>query len=439
MQKIFWPFLILMLLAAALLAWFAPAGDNARLMAQIPAVDDAWRAALPRDPEQATAAYLARVPAAALARSDAYFEGGYWLRLWNVLSTIGACLLLLGAQILPRLHARLTRRLPGALATFIASFVFLILLALLQAPLTVYEGFYREHAYGLSNQSFAAWLHEVAMGMLIFSIIGAILLGSLLWLIKRSPQQWWLWGAGACLPLLAFFILLAPVYLDPVFNQYKPLAEGPLRSKILAMARANGVPADNVLQFDASRQSNRISANVSGIGNTAAIRLNDNLLKRCSHPEIEGVMGHELGHYVLNHVYRALLILSLLALLAFAFVHWLARSLLMRYGAAWSVREMAQIGSLPLIMLLISLYGLLTTPLQSSAIRVAEIEADLFGLNAAAQPDGVAEVHLKLLEYRKANPGYWEEVFFYDHPAPRQRIYAAMRWKAEHWPPAVKP
>ncbi len=118
---------------------------------------------------------------------------------------------------------------------------------------------------------------------------------------RRAGERWWLWGAAACSVLLALMLHVTPVLIDPLFNTYKPLEPGPVRSAVLTMAHASGVPADEVYAFDASRQTKRVCANVSGLGSTAAIRLNDDLLSRTSLPEIRAVMAHELGHYVLNH------------------------------------------------------------------------------------------------------------------------------------------
>jgi STE24 endopeptidase len=198
------------------------------------------------------------------------------------------------------------------------------------------------------------------------------------------------------------------------------------------MARANGIPATDVWEFDASRQSNRVSANVSGFANTLRISLNDNLLKRCTLPEIETTMGHEMGHYVLNHAYKGRVLLGVVIVIGFAFVNWGIRIALARWGEKWDVRGITDIAVLPLAMIVFSIYSLLLTPVTNTITRTMEYEADMYGLNAARQPDGEANVDLMLGEYRKLDPGPVEEFLFYDHPSGRTRITAAMRWKAEH-------
>jgi STE24 endopeptidase len=198
------------------------------------------------------------------------------------------------------------------------------------------------------------------------------------------------------------------------------------------MARANGIPASEVYEVNASRQSTRVSANVSGFLGTERISLNDNLLRRGSLPEIKAVMGHEMGHYVLNHVYKGILFSAIVVVAGFALLRWGSGRVLERRGAAWGLRGVDDVAALPLLALLVTIYGFLLTPITNSYVRTQEYEADIFGLNAAREPDGAATIALKLGEYRKLDPGALEEMLFFDHPSGRTRIMAAMRWKAEH-------
>jgi STE24 endopeptidase len=222
------------------------------------------------------------------------------------------------------------------------------------------------------------------------------------------------------------------VYIAPLFNTYKKLDRPNIKASILNMARANGIPVTEVYQVDASRQSNRISANVSGFLGTERITLNDNLLNRCTPEQIQSVMGHEMGHYVLNHVYKGVMEFGILIVLGFAFLNWGLKWSLARWGERWGIRDILDPAVVPLAVLLFSLYFFVLTPVTNTLIRTQEYEADIFGLNAAGQPEGEAEVDLMLGEYRKLDPGPIEEYLFFDHPSGRTRITAAMRWKAEH-------
>jgi STE24 endopeptidase len=197
------------------------------------------------------------------------------------------------------------------------------------------------------------------------------------------------------------------------------------------MARANGVPADEVYQFDASRQSKRISANVSGFMSTLRVSLNDNLLARCSEAEVRAVMGHEIGHYVLNHVYEGLVFFGVVLASGFAVLKWSYEAVQRRYGERWGIGGIEDEAGLPLLAALLSAYFFAVAPLTNSFVRANEAEADIFGLNASREPDGFAEVSLKLGEYRKLDPGPIEEWIFFDHPSGRSRIQMAMRWKVE--------
>jgi STE24 endopeptidase len=385
------------------------------------------------DPGAATRAYLNTVPPDKKAKSDAYFEGGYWLILWDFLAGAAAAILLLSTRLSARMRdvaSRITRW--RALQTWIYWVQYLLAVTIILFPMTVYEGFFREHEYGLSNQAFGPWLGDQGKGLLVGLLLGGLAVTALYAVLRRAPRTWWLWGSLTILAFLVFAVLIAPVYIAPLFNRYTRLADPRIEGPILSMARANGIGVSNVYEFDASRQSKRVSANVSGFLGTERISLNDNLLNRCTLPEIEAVMGHEMGHYVLHHVYKGILFFGVVVVVGFALVRWAFAKVLTSRGARWGVRGVEDPAGLPLLVLLISIYLFLLTPVLNTYSRTDEAEADLFGLNAARQPDGMATVSLKLAEYRKLDPGPVEEFVFYDHPSGRNRILMAMRWKAEN-------
>jgi STE24 endopeptidase len=314
---------------------------------------------------------------------------------------------------------------------------FLVVASLLTFPLAVYEGYFREHAYGLSNQTFGPWMRDQAVMLAVGLVLGACLLTILFGVVRRLGKNWWVWGAVVTISFSAFGELIAPVYLFPLFNTYTKLQDPRIKDPILSMARANGIPASEVYVFDASRQSKRVSANVSGFAGTTRISLNDNLLNRCTLPEIEATMGHEIGHYVMNHQYKGLVFAGVLTFIGFAFLNWGLNACLARWGQIWGVRGITDVAVVPLAALLFSFFTFVLTPVENTITRTMESEADIFGLNASQQPDGEAEVDLKLGEYRKLDPGPVEEFIFFDHPSGRTRITAAMRWKAEHLRPTL--
>jgi len=385
------------------------------------------------DVKAAVDAYLAKMPPAQRARSDAYFEGGYWLMLWDFLLGVFVLWLMLHFRWSARMRnlaERITRFKPIQTALYWIQFI-LVFLAL-TFPLGVYEGYLREHKYGLSNQNFGQWLRDQLVALALILVLGAVLIVPLFGLVRRLGKTWRVWGAVVTIVFVAFLNLIAPVYIAPLFNQYKKLEDARIKDPILQIARANGIPANDVYEFDESRQSNRVSANVSGFAGTMRISVNDNLLKRCTLPEIETTMGHEMGHDVLNHQYKGLLITGIVLVIAFAFVNWGISYALARWGEAWDVRGITDVAVLPLAAILFYFFFFITTPLNNTVERTMEYEADMYGLNAARQPDGEANVDMMLGEYRKLDPGPVEEFVLFDHPSGRTRITAAMRWKAEH-------
>jgi STE24 endopeptidase len=385
------------------------------------------------DPVAETEKYLSTLPAEARAKSDAYFEGGYIIQVWNLGLSLVITWLLLKFGVTVKLRdiaerAFKARYLQGLL--FIALFV--VVSAVLDLPNDYYVGFIREHRFGLSNLSTGGWLGEQVKGLIV-GLIGFSLIGSLLYLgIRKSPARWWVTASLATPFFMIFLMVLAPVFISPLFNHYQPLTDAKVRDPILSMARANGVPVDNVYEFDASKQSKRVSANVSGALNTIRVSLNDNLLNRCTPAEVQAVMGHELGHYVLNHVYKMVLSFTVLIATGFWFTHWFYTTVSRKFGAAWGLRGIDDLAGLPLLMAGLGIFMFLATPVRNTIIRTNEVEADIFGLNAAREPDAFSRVALQLSEYRKLAPGKWEEIIFFDHPSGYNRILMSQRWKAEH-------
>ena len=393
-------------------------------------VGDSWRANLPRSADAATQAYMDRLTPDVVTRANAYFEGGYWLQLWNLLLGLAISVALLGGRRSARVRdwaQRVGRK--GFLRDAIYAGFFSIAGWSLSLPLTIYQSYLRESAYGMATQTFGPWFGEQLLALAVGTTAIALAASVLYAVIRRTGEHWWLWGTVTSVALATLALLIAPVWIDPLFNTYKPVENGEVRSAVLAMAQADGVPVDNIYEFNASRQTTRVSANVSGIFGSAAVRLNDNLLRRTSMPEIRGVMGHELGHYVMNHVYKLLAQLALMSLAGFLFAKWCMDKLLARYGGQLGLKGVGDVASMPLLVAVMSLFMFLMTPVTNTIIRTQEIEADRFGLNLAREPHGEAEVNLKLTEYRKPDPGPIEEFIFFDHPSTRFRIHDAMRWR----------
>jgi STE24 endopeptidase len=385
------------------------------------------------DANAATDAYLAQIPSSARSRSDAYFEGGYWLILWDFLYGAALYLFLLHfgwSAAMRNVAERVTRFKP--LQTFIYWIAFLIITTILGAPLGVYEGYFRERQYGLATQTLVPWLGDQLIILLVNVVLGGVVSTVLFGVVRRLPRTWWSWGAGVSIVFLIFLIMIAPVFIFPLLNKYTVLDDPKITKPILSLARANGIPAQRVYQVDASRQTTRMSANVSGYGQTMRITLNDNLLRRGSPEEIQSIMGHEMGHYVLHHIPKDILYFSVVIVIFFAMLRWSLERALALWGERWKIRGISDTAVLPLVFLVGTILGFVYTPFFNTHIRTNEHEADMYGLNASRQPDGLAQGAIHLGEYRKMNPGPVEEWMFFDHPSGRNRIHDAMRWKAEN-------
>ncbi|MGA7858279.1 MAG: M48 family metallopeptidase [Terracidiphilus sp.] len=383
--------------------------------------------------DAATEAYMAMIPPAAKARSDAYFEGGYWLILWDFLYASALYILLLNLRWSAALRDRAERITRFRwLQDALYWGQFLLLTTVLGFPLEYYENFVREHKYGLATQTFWPWMGDEGKALLFNLVIGAIVTIVLFAIVRKCRQTWWIWGSLGMIFMTVVIIAITPVFLIPIFNKVTRLNDPKVTVPILRMAHANGISTNDVYEIDASRQTTRMSANVSGFANTMRITLNDNLLRRGSPEEIQAVMGHEMGHYVLNHIAKDILFLSVVIVLSFAYLRWALAFTLARWGERWQIRGNGDTAILPLVFLLVGILFFVLTPIMNTHTRTTEKEADMFGINASRQPDGFAQAAIHLAEYRKMRPSPIEEFIFFDHPSGYNRIHSAMVWKGEN-------
>jgi STE24 endopeptidase len=387
------------------------------------------------DVARATDAYMATVPAEDRARSDAYFEGGYWIDLWGTVITVLVAWLLLSGRRSARLRDTIERRIRRPNLQVLAYVVaYLLVVSLLTLPWTLYTGYFREHAYGMSNHTLASFMRDWGVGLAVGAALGGLALTGLYAIVRRVDRHWVAWATGATAVFMLFVMLISPVFISPLFNDYHPLQEGEVRDSILRLAHEAGIPADDVYWFNASKQTTRISANVSGVLGTMRISLNDNLLERTSLPEIRAVMAHEMGHYALHHSFW----LPLAFTAVFGFGFWVVDRafgrLLARHGTHWGVRGLSDPAGLPLVAAILAVVLFLLTPLTNTIVRTAEHQADAFGLETAREPHGFASAAMRISDYRKMEPSPLEEMIFFDHPSGRTRVERSMRWLADHPP-----
>jgi STE24 endopeptidase len=385
------------------------------------------------DPAAATKAYIDALGPEALAKAADYTHGSEWLSFWGVVVAGLVTYLFVRLRILDRIDAKLGKR-GFALRTFLVCAAFLLLSAIVTLPWDLYTGWWRETAYGRTSQPLGDYLGQGAISLVIGVLLGALFFLGIYALIRRAGKRWWIWSGGLAAAAISLILLLAPVVIEPLFNDYKPVPAGPVRDALVVQAKEAGIDPDRIYMFDGSRQSNNFTANVSGLGHSARIAISDVALKGASLDEVKAVTGHEIGHYVLGHVWIIVIVFSLLAVLLF----FLADRLFPRVARAFG--SDAGIGDprgFPVLMFLLSLFAFLAQPVLNTLSRTDESAADAYSLQTVNLPDALASALVKTAEYRSPRPNAVEEFVFYSHPSVERRVRAAMEWKAVH-PPADK-
>jgi STE24 endopeptidase len=384
----------------------------------------------PFDPLAATNALLAALPAAARLKATHYTQGGHWLLLWGWLVTLGASLVIARSGLLRGLRATLTATRPKPwLFSVVATAAFIVADAILELPWSVYAQWWREKSYGLTSQPLSGWLTDQTIGLIVNVIQTCLFLMLLYALIRRAPKTWWLWASGLAAAFIIIFSVLGPVLIEPLFNRYTPAPPGATRDAVVALAQQASVPSAKIYIYNGSKQSNRYTANVSGLFGSARVAMSDVMFaKGADIAEVRGVVGHEMGHYKRGHVFLAAIYFSLLAVAAFALVQ-AAFPLIDRWAGS-GAKGIADPTGLPSLVIVFATLGLLATPLINTFTRFEESDADAFSLRVAHEPDGLAKALVKTIEYRADSPSPLEEALFYDHPSVRHRVERAMAWKA---------
>lgn len=391
------------------------------------------------DPAAATAAYLATLPPEAHAKAEAYTQGGHWLLLWGALVAVLVGLVVLRSNVLTRLRARLERKRPRPwLTAFLVISAYSVIEFGLSLPWNIYADWWRETQYDLTSQTFGSWLGEQMLDLAISTVLFALIMTLIYGLIRRARRTWWIWGGGLSMVGILAFMVLAPVFILPLFNDYTPAPPGPVRDTVVAMAQANGVPHDKIFIYDGSKQSNRYTANVAGLFGTARIAMSDTMFKQGADlAEVKAVVGHEMGHYVQAHAIWRAVPVAFLAMLAFFLIDRLYPMIDSVVGAG-QLKGIADPAGYPVLAMMFAVLGLLATPVLNSLTRLTEADADRFSLERVNEPDGLARALVKTIDYRAATPSALEEALFYSHPSVSSRVRRAMEWKVKH-PPGATP
>ena len=239
------------------------------------------------------------------AKATAYTQGGHWVLLWGALVSLATCWLVLRSGLLARTEKTVERRRPHRnLAVFACAAVFSLASFVVGLPWSAYSQWWRERGYGLSSQAFGGWLGEQVLQLALSIVVVGLFLVALYALMRRAGRAWWTWGAGLAVLFVVFGAVIAPVAIEPLFNRYTPAPPSPTRDAVVALAKATGTPSDKIYVYNGSKQSNRYTANVSGLGGSARVAMSDVMFsKGADIAEVRGVVGHEMGHYKLGHVF----------------------------------------------------------------------------------------------------------------------------------------
>ena len=386
------------------------------------------------DPNAETARYIDSLGPAALQKAHDYTVGKEWMLLWSLLVAAVVTWLIVRSGVLDRMEAKVAEKRRN-LRAFLVPLVYFIVSTILTLPWAIYADWWREKSYGRTAQPFSDWLLQLGILTLVTSLIGAILFIGIYWLMRRTGKSWWIWSGGLVAVAFAFVALLAPIVIEPLFNHYTPVPPGQVRDAVVEMAQRAGIPPNKVYMYNGSRQSNNFTANAGGVGSTARVAISDVAFKNATLDEVRAVTGHEIGHYVLKHTWWGILFYSVGAIILFFIADrtfgWFAR----RFG---STARLDDPRGIPVLMFMVSFFGLIVLPATNTFSRTLESQADAYSLQTENRPDALATSLVKTAEYRYPRPGKLEEVVFYDHPSVEARVRRAMEWKAVHPEPPTQ-
>jgi Zn-dependent protease with chaperone function len=282
--------------------------------------------------------------------------------------------------------------------------LFIAIYQLMFFPFDYYTGYVRQHDYGLSTQTFGRWLANdlIGVGVLMVSCIAFVWIVYLL--LKKSPRRWWFYSSVASMVISFIIMFVQPIWVDPLYNNFGPMKDKQLEEKILALASRAKIEHGKVYEVNKSQDTTTLNAYVTGFGSTNRIVLWDTTIQQMQEDEILFVMGHEMGHYVLHHVWWSWLYFGALFFFIFYLTYRSANYLMRRYSRRFKFSRLSQIASLPLLLFLTSVFMFLTQPLSNFVSRTMEHHADQFGLEITQNNTAAAEAFLVLQQKNLATP-----------------------------------
>jgi STE24 endopeptidase len=318
--------------------------------------------------------------------------------------------------------ARFTQNWYLALLIYFALFTLIVFLA--NAGFDYYAEYVRPHDYGLSSQAFSKWLHDELINLALSLIGGALFVWIPFLLLKRATRRWWFYTWLTSIPIMLFLQFVEPIWIEPLFNDFGPMKDKVLETRILGLAHRAGIDGAHVYEVDKSVDTNELNAYVTGIGDTKRIVLWDTILKAFTADEVSMVMGHEMGHYALGHVWKGMFVISAIILSGLWLIHVSAGWVFRRFGERAQVRSLGDFASLPLLILAFGVLGFVAMPAAFALSRHFEHEADRFGLEISRNNHACATTFVKFVEHDLSypTPSPFIEYMRYTHPSAAERI-----------------
>ncbi len=394
-------------------------------------VDTEFAADVARDAAQTPGLEAATGLAEAIIAPDpspealAFYHGNNWLwgLRWLLALGIPAAVLLTGFSArLRNAAARIARR--PWLTAIIFAWLYLLLTFAIELPLRFYSGYVRLHEYGLSNQSLGRWATNSGKLLAVEALAAALIVGGLSLLIRWSPRRWWLYTGLISLPVMFTVALVLPVWIQPLFNDFQPLADRDLDAKILQLAGRAGIDNSRVFQVNKSLDTNAVNAYVVGVGSTKRIVLWDTLLDRLTERQVLFIVAHEMGHYVLGHVWKTIAAIFGLLLVALWMIHRATGWVIGRWSRHLGFDRLSDPAALPLLLLTFQMCYLLFSPAALALSRYHEREADRFALELTQWNREGAEGFVRLQQENLSVPtrGWFYQFFRGTHPTLAERI-----------------
>jgi STE24 endopeptidase len=297
-------------------------------------------------------------------------------------------------------------------------------MSLFELPWAFYVEYIREHAYGLSNQTMGKWVKDTIIAMLVGLVVGVLIIWIPYLLLKKSPRRWWFYTGILVLPLLILQVFITPIWIAPLFNDFSPMKNKELEGKILALAARSGIDGADVFEVAMSEDTKAVNAYVTGFMGSKRIVLWDTAIEKLEEDELLFVMGHEMGHFVMNHMVRLIAIAFFVTFFSLYVIHRLSGALIKKFGDRWGFHELSDVASLPLIMVMMSTFTLVVMPVIFGVTRYHEHEADRFGLELTHLNRAAATGFVTLQKENLANPdpGWFYTLWRASHPSIAKRI-----------------